>query len=126
MQSRLSAERPLLADQLIARCQTEGAELRIEILEIRPAQGVGEHILSYNPRATGEILDAAAEARILATPLVRDNGAAVRARGLALHALGEEVREWTAKGAYGTEAELRRMFDAAYRALPQVEVAAAA
>jgi hypothetical protein len=42
-----------------------------------------------------------------------------RSRGLI--ALAERIESWTRTGAYATKEELRTMFAAAYRALPQIE-----
>jgi hypothetical protein len=71
----------------------------------------------------GEILDAAALARNVAAtePTIKTNAASVAARGRALHALAEELKEATVQGRYATVAELEAMFRKAYATLPQVE-----
>lgn len=116
--ARLWAERPALADELIAQVETEARSLRSESYAL-PEEGLGGQPMSYGGRAAvGEIVR---DDDLSSMPRNVSNGASVEARRKGLYSLAENIKEWTTKGLFATVAELQAMFDGEYSALPKAE-----
>lgn len=112
--ARLWAERPELADELVARTDTEARSLRNDHYVLPPRVEI------VGPRGKGELVSAG-ESGVGNMARMITNSETVEARRKALFALADSVRQWTTCGKFGTTAELQRLFDDAYAALPKVE-----
>jgi hypothetical protein len=121
-------QRPPLVDELIARTVEERLSLghRIERHDIPPPDPLkGATPVAYNgPGAVGEIVDPYATSPIRFIRTV-SNAESITARVKALWGLAEDIESWTRRGTYSTVADLQRLFDAAYKALPAIEPIAA-
>lgn len=106
-------------DALIKSVKAEAAALQVDRIELWTDQSLkgAEHVLAYNPRATGALIN---EGTADLSPMARviSNSTSVVARRKALMDLVVTIEDWVRRGA--DEQDLRAKFAAAHRALPEV------